>query len=353
MADTAYLHTLDPFLIQFPGGFGLRWYGLAYLAGFMCAYWTLIYMARRGLTPLKEEVAGDYVFTVAIGTIAGGRLGYCIFYAPNLLTAFDSHFPFWGVLKINEGGMASHGAIIAMIFCCIIFGIKHGVSKLHLCDLMALTGTIGIFFGRVANFINGELVGRPVESAVAWAVKFPQDIMLWPAEEPDRLLGLAPLVEKMGITAGQWQEWIGMRAIDSHAWNSMQSALYGIIDKIQGGDSVLADALRPLLTARHPSQLYEALGEGLILFVILLFIWRKPRRPGVVGSWFCSLYAVARITCEQFRMPDPQIGYQMFGLTRGQILSFFFLAFGLIYVNFCARRPVEPIGGWGAKSAEG
>lgn len=131
----AYVHHIDPFLFKFSDGFGIRWYGLSYLAGFYIAYLIISWMGRRLLSPLSPALASDFVFTAALGTVIGGRLGYCVFYAPNLLTQFTTTPPFWGVLAINQGGMASHGGIIGIIVACIYFGKKHGIAIPHLLDL--------------------------------------------------------------------------------------------------------------------------------------------------------------------------------------------------------------------------
>jgi len=115
----AYLHTLNPFAIHISGNFGIRWYGLAYLAGFLIGYYIILFLAKRGLSPLKPESVGDFVFTTALGAVIGGRLGYCILYSPELFTKITSSIPYWGVLAINEGGMASHGGIAGVIVACM------------------------------------------------------------------------------------------------------------------------------------------------------------------------------------------------------------------------------------------
>ncbi|MFM1848446.1 MAG: prolipoprotein diacylglyceryl transferase [Pseudomonadota bacterium] len=350
--NDAYLLTLDPFAIQLTATFGIRWYGLAYLVGFYCGYLLIRWFARRGISPIPAELAGDFVFTVALGTVIGGRLGYCLFYSPDLFLSFRSDFPFWGVLAINEGGMASHGGIIGIIIACVLFGRQHKLPAFHLFDLTTLGGTIGIFFGRIANFINGELVGRPAPDGYPLGVKFPQDILAWPGHEWARLETLAPAVEKVGVPSSQWGELLARSAADPRSFDTVTTVLHRIIDGIQGGSAPLSATLAPLLTTRYPSQLIEAGLEGLFLFVVLMLIWRIPRRPGVIAGWFFSLYAVVRIIGEQYRMPDLQIGYQLLGLTRGQWLSFAMLILGVIFLIVAARRHDKPLGGWGAFSNE-
>jgi phosphatidylglycerol:prolipoprotein diacylglycerol transferase len=129
-------------------------------------------------------------------------------------------------------------------------------------------------------------------------------------------------------------------------WYGAKQALHRITTAIQGGNEALATLLAPLLTTRYPSQLIAALLEGLLLFVVLMLVWRIPRRPGVIAGWFFSLYAVVRIIGEEYRLPDLQIGFQLFGLTRGQWLSLVMLIFGLIFLVVASRRREAPLGGW-------
>lgn len=344
--NDAYLLTLDPFAIQITESFGIRWYGLAYLVGFYCGYLLIRWMARRGISPVPVELAGDFVFTAALGTVIGGRLGYCVFYSPDLLRSFRSDFPFWGVLAINEGGMASHGGIIGIIVACLLFGRRHHLPAFHLFDLTTLGGTIGIFFGRIANFINGELVGRAAPTGYRWGVKFPQDILAWPGHEWVRLETLTGVVEKVGFTPTMWSDLLRQSIGDPRAFDTMTTTLHRIIGAIQIGNEAVAAALAPLLVTRYPSQLIEAALEGLFLFTVLMLIWRTPRRPGVIAGWFFTLYATVRIIGEQFRMPDLQIGFQLFGLTRGQWLSIVMLALGALFLIVASRRKEAPLGGW-------
>ena len=339
-----YLHDINPFAIQFTQNFGLRWYGLSYLAGFYFGYLIIRWFSKRGLSPLTPQLAADFVFAVAVGTIVGGRLGYCIFYSPALLTEFNGTLPFWGVLAIHKGGMASHGGMIGIVAACIYFGRRHKVSPLHLFDLTALCGTIGIFFGRIANFINGELVGRPVVSDIPWAVKFPQDILSWPA---DKLQSIGECVARLGVSTDSWRGALTRFPYDMQSRNFVEGTLQSLVDRVQHHDLVVGACLRPHLLSRHPSQLYAALLEGAFLFVTLMFIWRAPRKPGVIAGCFFTLYAIVRIIGEQFRMPDPQIGYQIFGATRGQLLSLVLFIIGLGALYIWSMRPAPTMGGWG------
>lgn len=344
--NDAYLLTLDPFAVQLTETFGIRWYGLAYLVGFYCGYLIIRWMVRHGLSPVPADLAGDFVFTVALGTVIGGRLGYCLFYSPDLLISFRSRFPFWGVLAVNEGGMASHGGIIGIIVACLLFGRRHKLPAFHLFDLTTLGGTIGIFFGRIANFINGELVGRPAPTGYPFGVKFPQDILAWPGYEWARLETLTGVVEKMGITPTMWSDLLRRSVVEPQAFDTVTSTLQRIVSAVQSGNETVAIALAPVLVTRYPSQLIAALLEGLFLFTALMVIWRSPRRPGVVAGWFFCLYAVVRIFGERFRMPDLQIGFQLFGFTRGQWLSIIMVVLGILFLFTAARRKDAPLGGW-------
>lgn len=337
----SYLHTLNPFVIRFTETFGIRWYGLAYLAGFLFGYWFIAWLAKRQLTILPYELASDFIFTVALGTVIGGRLGYCIFYAPELFARFTSAPPFWGVLAIHQGGMASHGGIFGIICACLWFGRKHKLSALALFDLTTIGGAIGIFFGRLANFVNGELVGRVAPAGYSWAVKFPEDVFLWPRAEPARLKTLSVVVQELGVSQEKWDTIANTRAVEPY--------LGRIIDATQNGNVAVQNAIRPLLDGRYPSQLFEAGLEGMLIFCTLMLIWRNPRKPGVIAGWFLVIYPLVRIVGEQFRMPDPQIGFQALGLTRGQWLSVVMLLITSCCLVIWSKRPVEKIGGWGKK----
>ena len=340
----AYLHDLDPYMIRLFGDFGLRWYGLSYVAGFIVAFMLVRWLAAKRISPLQPQQAGDLVLAVALGTVIGGRVGYCVFYDPHLLIDFSAGFPFWGVLALNRGGMASHGGILGIIIACIYFGKRNHISTLHLFDLAAWTGMIGIFFGRLANFINGELYGRPCDESFALAVKFPQELREW-VFQPDKLAPLEPAAEAIGISPIEWRNAVTMIGTDSSASAWIRTAINDMIIATQNGNTQLNEALQLVLTPRHPSQLYQAFGEGLLMFIAIGLIWMRPRKPGILGAWFMVLYAVARVIGEQFRMPDAHIGYQALGLTRGQWLSFAMFAVGMVLVTLWSRQKAPLIGG--------
>jgi prolipoprotein diacylglyceryl transferase len=341
------VHDFDPFAIQISGDFGIRWYGLSYMAGFIFCYIAITWLVKRQRAGMTTQMVGDFITYGAIGTLVGGRLGYCLFYAPDLFLKFKSNFPFWGVLAVNEGGMASHGGMIGIIVASFLFARKYGVNFLYLLDLVSVSGPIGIFFGRIANFINGELLGRPCDPDFPLAVRFPQDIQSWPANEASKLPDLANVVDKMGITREHWMELVQKYRFDGHAREELYNVLNQIILTIQDGNTAVRDALGPMLPTRHPSQLYAALGEGLFMFLILFFLWRKPRMPGFIGATFVLLYAVVRVVDEHFRMPDAHIGFQAMGLTRGQWLSIVMFVVGLILMFLWTRASSLKIQGWG------
>ena len=362
---TTYVHDLDPFAIQFPSSFslgplhldGIRWYGLAYLAGFFCGYLAIRYMIKKQTTPMKLHELADFVTMVAVGAMVGGRLGYCLFYSPNLLTEFSTSPPFWGVLKVYEGGMASHGGIIGVMLVCLWWAKTRKMDFFHTLDLVAFGGPIGFFFGRLANFVNGELWGREAPVGLSWAVKFPQELYGWTRDNLTRLLEITPAVTTLGsikttkgetvqLTAEAWTNWVQHYRTDVQSWNLVNEVVEKLIAATQTGQVQVTQALEPFLTARYPSQLIQALLEGFLVLVILTLFWIKPRRPGMIAAGFGVFYAVARIIGEQFRMPDAQIGFQLLGLTRGQWLSIGMLLFAIGFGIYAFRRARPPLGGW-------
>lgn len=347
-----WVHDLSPFILKFPetslwgDQFGLRWYGFSYMLGFICAYFLIRWLAERQRAGLTAPMVGDFVTYVAIGILAGGRLGYCLFYDTSLFFSFRPTVPFWGVLAVNEGGMASHGGILGIIVASFIFGKKYGINYAYLLDLASITAPIGVFFGRIANFINGELVGRITESTNPFAVKFPSDILNWPNYEFGRLTTLEPIVEKVGVTSSQWSEWLQNFNVDGGARDALYSTLFKVVHAIQSGQEGLKEMIAPVLDPRHPSQLYAAFGEGLLIFVVLFFLARKARRPGFIAGSCVVLYSIVRIIDEQFRTPDAHIGYQLFDLTRGQWLSIGMLVAGILLLFYWSRTQSQTVYGW-------
>lgn len=361
MTDTTWVHNLDPFLIQISSQFGVRWYGLAYLTGFIVGAMLMIFIARRGRQTLHPDMVTDYITYIVLGTMIGGRLGYALFYSQDLLTDFSSKFPYWGVLRVWEGGMASHGGIIGIIVAAALFARRHKLNWLHLGDLTVLGGSLGVFFGRIANFINGELFGREASSSLPWAVKFPAEMYLWLKHDAEKKLAdatagadllpkLSDTMQKLGVSADQWIAWASQVRTSRNAQIQVQSWIEKAIEAVQSGNEQVRAALGEVLTARHPSQLYEAALEGALLFVVAFFFWRKPRKPGVVGAVWLTTYAVVRIIGEHFRLPDAHIGYQLFGLTRGQWLSIGMLMAAFVFLLWTLKRNAPLIAGWGPEA---
>jgi phosphatidylglycerol:prolipoprotein diacylglycerol transferase len=261
----------DPVLISL-GPFAIRWYALAYIAGILGGWLyarTLIRNERLwgGKAPLTLADFDDFVLWVTLGIILGGRLGYVLFYNP---TYFASH-PL-EVVQLWKGGMSFHGGIVGCVIASAVFARLRGLPALALSDVACAVTPIGLFLGRIANFINSELWGRT--SDVPWAIVFP---------------GAGPL-------------------------------------------------------PRHPSQLYEATLEGLVLLVALALLMRAGalQRPGMITGAFCLGYGIARIACEFFREPDPQLGFLWGGLTMGMLLSLPLILAGIALIVVARRAKPLP-----------
>lgn len=347
------VHDLSPFIFKFPetslwgDQFGFRWYGFSYMLGFICAYYIIGWLAERQRAGLTREMVGDFVTYAAIGTLVGGRLGYCLFYDQSLFFSFRSGIPFWGVLAVNEGGMASHGGIIGIVVACMLYARKMGINYVYLLDVASIVGPIGVFFGRIANFINGELVGRVAPADFPLAVKFPSDILNWPQYDFQRLATLSPVVDKLGIDSAHWSDMLAKYRVDQSMRDQVFGSLYKIIHEIQNGNSALKELIAPILDPKYPSQIFAALSEGVFTFFVLFFLARKSRKPGFIAGSFILTYAIARTVNEFFRAPDIQIGMQVDGLlTRGQVLSIvmFFVGVGLLF--FWNRTQSQTVFGW-------
>lgn len=347
LAD-AWVHDLSPFLVRLTPTLGIRYYGLAYGLAFVFAFVMLRRLSQRGLVCMAPQRVGDAMLIIVLGVLIGGRLGYVLLYDPKLLIEFSNAPPWWGLLAINKGGMASHGGILGVIVAAWFLskgfknedGTREGAcSMLHILDVLALLTPVGLFLGRIANFINGELLGRvaalPGAPSPWWSVKFPQEILTghWSgrsAEQEQALQQLALEHALPGQTLGQAYA----RLVElSHAGT-------------QEGKEILSQ-LSPLLAARHPSQLYQAFAEGVVLGLVLLWIWRKPRKPGVVGAWFMIVYGVLRITTEFWRLPDDGLKVQrLLGLSRGQWFSSVMILIGWLVLVYVRRSDSSPMGGW-------
>ncbi|MEA3209206.1 MAG: phosphatidylglycerol---prolipoprotein diacylglyceryl transferase [Chthoniobacter sp.] len=288
-----YLHQLSPFLIEFREGLGLRWYGLAYVASFVLGYWLYEWLAKRGYTDLPPAKVGDFITWAAVfGVMLGGRVGWILFYGWRQV--LDDPL---AALKIWEGGMSSHGGIIGLVLFTLVWSRRHQVSWTSIGDSLVVVAPIGLLLVRLANFINGELYGRP--TLVPWAMLFPNE-----------------LYENAGLQA--------QLGLSSH---EQAGALLAAAHR----DPAVADRLRAVLTPRHPSQLYEAALEGVVLFAALWFLRTRLRLPrGVLTGAFFILYALLRIIGEIFREPDR--AWAMGPFSAGQFLSLFLVAIGAAFI---------------------
>ncbi len=341
--SNVWVHDLDPFIVQFSSSFGIRWYSMAYLTGFAFAIFFMTWMARRKKSSLTEAQASDFLTYLIVGVLLGGRMGYALFYAPELLTDFRSQFPFWGALAVWEGGMASHGGFIGVILACVLFSWRHKKDPLHLGDLTIFGACLGIFLGRIANFINGELMGRVASPSLPWAVKFPQDIYRWIGFEKEKLASMSEVAQLTGVSAGDWANFVQ---------NNYQGRMFEVADRaiaaVQSGNQAMIDAFARILEPRHPSQLYGALAEGLIPLIILAIVWLKPRRPGLIAALYYLIYSVSRVIDEMFRLPDAHLSdlsKMPLGLTRGQFLSLGLLLFGIFLLVWTLKKKGPLYGG--------
>jgi len=249
-----FINNFDPVAIQF-FSLEIRWYSLAYVLGILIG-WILSKKIFISNYTVKEKF-DDFVTYLILGIIVGGRLGYVLFYNFNYYSnnLFD-------IFKIWQGGMSFHGGLLGVIIVSIWFAKKNNQNTFIYLDIVSLVSPIGIFFGRIANFINSELYG--IETNLPWAVKFIQ------------------------------------------------------VDNL----------------SRHPSQLYEAFFEGFILFLILLLFRNKSfaKTPGFISGLFLIFYSIFRFIIEFFRVPDEQLGYLLFNLSMGQIISFIFFSIGIYLI---------------------
>ncbi|MEP6668895.1 MAG: prolipoprotein diacylglyceryl transferase [Chthoniobacter sp.] len=305
-----YFHDLSPFIVRLPNGMGLHWYGLAYVLSFVLGGWLYRWLAEHKYTDLPAAQVSDFITWAAVfGVMIGGRLGWILFYGLQQSHAQD---PWYWPIQVWKGGMASHGGIIGLVLFTLYWSKAHRVSWTSIGDSLVVVAPVGLFLVRMANFINGELFGRP--ATVSWAVQFPKELLEDPATlPPDFLAHAAKAVEPFGdvvVLDDHWRENVA-DAIPRH--------------------SELIEPLRHVLTPRHPSQIYEALLEGVVLFSILWILRTRCRVPrGVITGAFFIFYAVLRIIGEIFRVPDP--AWSMGALSAGQFLSIFLVFIGAAFI---------------------
>jgi phosphatidylglycerol:prolipoprotein diacylglycerol transferase len=281
---------IDPVLIHL-GPLAIRWYALSYVAVILLGWWFVVRMLRQkslwtgapfhGKPPATEDDIGDLVVWATLGTILGGRLGWVLIYGVGLCSV-SPDAPFCAGLPMGfltnpikivaawEGGMSFHGGVIGVAIALWLFCRRRKLSLLSIADLVVMAEPIGGFLVRIANFINGELWGRPAD--VPWAMVFP---------------GGGPL-------------------------------------------------------PRHPSQLYEATLEGLVLVAVLFLLMRAGalKRPGLIIGSFAVVYAIARTVSEFFREPDAQLGFLWGGATMGQLLSLPLFLAGVCFIVYALRHPM-------------
>jgi phosphatidylglycerol:prolipoprotein diacylglycerol transferase len=322
-----YVHHFDPVALKV-GFLSLRWYGLAYLGGFAAGYFLLRYLAQRKMWVLKPEETGDFIAAAALfGVFIGGRLGYVLFYQ-----VLDSNHGWQsvlrdplGILRVWEGGMASHGGILGLVIFTWVYARRKKVSWTGLGDGLCVVAPVGLFFGRIANFINGELYGR-VATGVSWAIKFPM------ALRENRIEA-----ENFGAAANAVSKVVpGLMMSPDGRIKENDEIFMGILEASRSSPEARA-ALEPYLEPRHPSQLYEAALEGALLFGILWMVRIKfPKAPhGLLTGLFFGIYAMFRIFAEQFREPDAAL---VGSVTKGQFLSLFMIAFSAAFLINAYRK---------------
>ena len=315
------LHDFDSVAISLSPDLQIRWYGLAYLGGFLLGWLGLRWMARTQRSLVPERSVGDLIMYTVVGIIIGGRLGYAMFYQPELLWTFSSSFPWWELLAIHRGGMASHGGMIGLIIAMALFARRQRLPLLHVLDVVSLVATPGLFLGRMANLINGELWGKALargmqEDPPWWSIKYPEEVL----EGNIDLTTVSPHLVGDGTLPEM------------------------TVAALRRGDSEVAEIIVPQLTAFWPSQFIQAITEGPMLFALLVAVWWRPRRPGLVAGVFLIGYGLMRISTEFVRQPDAGVEL-IFGLQRGQLLSVGMLIGGIVLCAVSNRSTVCRVGG--------
>lgn len=330
-----YVHRLDPIIVQFTDSIALRWYGMAYLLGFVAGFFLLRHLAKRKLWVLPAEKTGDFIAAAAmLGVFLGGRIGYILFYQVRR-EGWDSIVsdPLL-IFRVWEGGMASHGGILGLVVFAFFYARKHKVSWAGLGDGLCVVAPIGLMCGRIANFINGELYGR-VANGVAWAVKFPDALIREDLPESARL--------NDALSAAVKADDEFLVALDSvPVSGSFEENKFYYFQELVAANresDQVTQAIEPYLEPRHPSQLYEAFLEGTLLFAILWVVRVKfPKAPhGLLTGLFFLLYPTFRIFAEYFREPDAEWVIEGV-LTVGQFLSLFMYIFAAGFFVYAFKQ---------------
>lgn len=321
----AYVHDLSPFLVQFSEKWGIRWYGLSYVIGFVAAIAVMKFLSRKKCCELEEERVSDFIILGAmLGVMLGGRLGHTLFYNWDEFVQNPAIF-----FDILGGGMASHGGILGLTIFTWFYARKRKISWAGLGDNLCVAVPIGLFAGRCANFINGELYGRIVTGEAAkswWAVKFPPELH---ERELFDNAAIGQLVNRAGQADPTFFETIANPQLTRYG---QVNALIECARENEAVEAVIAEVLNP----RHASQLYEALGEGLLLFLVLFAIRMKWKNlyHGILTGLFFILYAVVRISLEFVREPDSSL---ILGLTKGQFYSTFMIVIGAGFIAWAFK----------------
>ncbi len=305
----------DPVLFDFPGPIDVRYYGLMYVLGFAIGQLILIRLAKARFLAIDSEKVADFVFYLLLGVILGGRLGYWAFY--------DSSIPIYAVWK---GGLSFHGGLIGVTIASYLFARKHKVPFLRLADAATIAGTPGVFFVRMANFINGELYGRITDAATWGAMQFPTD----PVARGNMKLHLLDGDKRLEELAVQ-TAYGDMPIEDFEALLPESAKAFSNGRPIPWEELLDWKEARVGVPHRHPSQLYEGFGEGVLIGLILFALYwltrAKPLKRGAYFGTFLCGYAIVRFCIEFVRQPDSQfrdkdddLGTVLMGFTMGQTL---------------------------------
>lgn len=327
-----YIHDLDPVIFSITDSIKLRWYGLAYLMAFVVGYLLLKRMGDKKLWVLPGNVAGDFIaYAAFFGVFLGGRIGNVLVYQRAEFLADPLM-----VFRVWEGGMASHGGILGLMIFTFVYSRKKKVSWTGIGDGLCVVAPLGLMFGRIANFINGELYGR-VDRSFAWAMKFPDTLFdsetkTFGPEGEWFKSGAAQRAAAEASDGGPYSEFFHKMTTEGGVTGKDQvDALHLAIRQEPGVKEAVGEFLLP----RYPSQLFQAAGEGLSLFLILWFVRVKfPKiAHGVLTGLFFIFYAIFRISMEQFREPEiSNVNLLGLEMTMGQFLSVFMIFIGAGFI---------------------